>query len=91
MPAADVERALAAHQRMIIIDARPESEWRRVHVAGAVSIPYLDLHRLDEIANDGTWVIAYCACPHHLSGIVVDEPRLISLVLPWLKETSGLK
>ena len=70
-----VAKALAARQRMVIIDARPPSEWMRVHIAGAVSIPYHDLKRLDEVPKDGTWVIAYCACPHHLSGIVVDELR----------------
>ncbi|HEX2689833.1 MAG TPA: rhodanese-like domain-containing protein, partial [Kofleriaceae bacterium] len=70
-----VARALAQKQRMIIIDARPPSEWRRVHIAGAVSIPYHDMKRLDEVPRDGTWIVAYCACPHHLSGIVVDELR----------------
>jgi cytochrome c oxidase cbb3-type subunit III len=70
-----VGKAMAAKQRMVIIDARPPSEWRRVHIAGAVSIPYHDLKRLDEVPRDGTWIIAYCACPHHLSGIVVDELR----------------
>lgn len=74
VPAADVKRALDEHRRIVIIDARPESDWRRVHITGAVSIPYLDLHRLSEIPKDA-WVIAYCACPHHLSGIVVDELR----------------
>lgn len=72
---ADVAAALAAKRRIVIIDARPPSEWMRVHITGAVSIPYHDLKRLDEIPKDGTWVIAYCACPHHLSGIVVDELR----------------
>lgn len=70
-----VARAVAAKQRIVIIDARPTSEWRRVHIAGAVSIPYHDLKRLDDIPRDGTWIVAYCACPHHLSGIVVDELR----------------
>ena len=70
-----VARALAARQRLVIIDARPASEWRRVHVTGAVSIPYHDMKRLDEVPRDGTWIVAYCACPHHLSGIVVDELR----------------
>jgi cytochrome c oxidase cbb3-type subunit III len=74
VPAADVKRALDDHRRIVIIDARPESDWRRVHITGAVSIPYLDLHRLGDIPQD-VWVIAYCACPHHLSGIVVDELR----------------
>ena len=68
----EVARELKAGKRMIIIDARPPSEWRRVHIKGAVSIPYHDTKRLAEIPKD-TWAIAYCACPHHLSGIVVDE------------------
>ncbi len=67
--------AWKAKQRMIIVDARPQSDWMRVHVEGSVSIPHHDLKRLDEVPKDGTWVIAYCACPHHLSGIVVDELR----------------
>jgi mono/diheme cytochrome c family protein/rhodanese-related sulfurtransferase len=70
-----VAAAFAAGQRMVIIDARAGSDWRRVHITGAVSIPYLDMKRLDEVPRDDTWVIAYCACPHHLSGLVVDELR----------------
>lgn len=74
-----VAKAYAAKQRMVIIDARPPSDWRNVHIAGAVSIPYHDLKRLDElpkdVTKDGTWIVAYCACPHHLSGIVADELR----------------
>ncbi len=72
VPAADVKKALDAKAKMVIIDARPESEWMTVHVTGAVSIPHFNLKRLAEIPKDAT-VIAYCACPHHLSGIVVDE------------------
>jgi len=70
-----VAAALAARQRLVIVDARSPSDWRRVRIAGAVSIPYHDLKRLDELPGDGTWVVAYCACPHHLSGIVIDELR----------------
>lgn len=66
-----VNAALTARRRLAIIDARPASEWMRVHVAGAVSIPYHDLKRLAEVPDD-VWAIAYCACPHHLSGEVVD-------------------
>ena len=68
----DVARALAEKRRMIIIDARPPSEWMRVHIAGAVSIPYHEPARLDVVPKD-VYAIAYCACPHHLSGVVVDE------------------
>ncbi len=72
---AQVGKALAAGQRMVIVDARPPSDWRRAHIRGAISIPYHALARVDELPRDDTWIIAYCACPHHLSGIVVDELR----------------
>jgi cytochrome c oxidase cbb3-type subunit 3/ubiquinol-cytochrome c reductase cytochrome c subunit len=62
-------------QRLVIVDARTPADYLRLHIAGAISIPYYDMHDLDKIPNDGTWVIAYCACPHHVSGIVVDELR----------------
>jgi cbb3-type cytochrome c oxidase subunit III len=74
VPAAEVKRALDEQRKLVIVDARPESEWRRAHITGAVSIPYVDMHRLSEVPDD-VWVVAYCACPHHLSGIVVDELR----------------
>jgi cytochrome c oxidase cbb3-type subunit 3 len=72
VPADEVKKALDAKRRMIIIDARPPSDWMRAHIAGAVSIPYHDMARLSEVPDD-VWAIAYCACPHHLSGVVVDE------------------
>jgi cytochrome c oxidase cbb3-type subunit III len=68
----EVSKALAAGRKMSIADARQASDWMRAHITGAVSIPYHDLGRLAEVPQD-VWVIAYCACPHHLSGIIVDE------------------
>ena len=70
-----VKQALDEKRKMVIIDARAPSDWMRVHIPGAVSIPYHDMKRLSEIPNDGTWILAYCACPHHLSGDVVNELR----------------
>ncbi len=73
--AEQVQRALAAKQRMVLIDARSPSDWLQFHIPGAVPIPYYDTAKLERIPNDGTWVIAYCACPHHASGEVVDALR----------------
>ena len=67
----EVNKAYAEKRKMIIIDARPASDWMRARITGAVSIPYHDVKRLAEIPKD-TWVVAYCACPLHLSGEVVD-------------------
>jgi len=70
----EIHRALIDKRKLVIIDARPESDWRTSHIAGAVSIPHYQLGRLGEIPKNA-WVVAYCACPHHLSGIVVDSLR----------------
>jgi cytochrome c oxidase cbb3-type subunit 3 len=71
----DVGKAYKAGRRMIFVDARAPSDWMQMHIKGAVSTPYYQLDSLDSIPNDGTYVIAYCACPHHASGVVVDELR----------------
>ncbi|HRC54688.1 MAG TPA: c-type cytochrome [Kofleriaceae bacterium] len=73
--AADVAAAFKAKRRLVILDARAASDWMLGHIPGAVSMPYYDMRRLEEVPKDGTWVLAYCACPHHASGEVVDELR----------------
>jgi cytochrome c oxidase cbb3-type subunit III len=70
-----VKAALDAKQRLVIIDARASSDWIQFHIPGAISAPYHDTAQLERVPNDGTWVIAYCACPHHASGEVVDALR----------------
>jgi cytochrome c oxidase cbb3-type subunit III len=73
--AAQVLQALEGKRRLIIIDARAPSDWLMFHIPGAVPLPYYDPAELDRIPDDGTWVVAYCACPHHASGEVVDALR----------------
>jgi mono/diheme cytochrome c family protein/rhodanese-related sulfurtransferase len=70
-----VKEALDKKRRLVIADARSPGEWSNLHIAGAISTPYYDAKSLDDIPNDGTWVLAYCACPHHVSGEVVDALR----------------
>ena len=70
-----VKAALDGKRRLIIADARGPAEWATLRIAGAISTPYYDAKALDDIPNDGTWVLAYCACPHHVSGEVVDALR----------------
>jgi cytochrome c oxidase cbb3-type subunit 3 len=73
--AEQVARALDERRRLIIIDARSPSDWIQFHIPGALPIPYYDTAKLERIPNDETWVVAYCACPHHASGEVVDALR----------------
>jgi len=75
VPADAVKQALDRKQRIVIVDARPASDWIRSHIPGAVSIPYHQMDRIKDLPRDGTWIITYCACPHHASGIVLDELR----------------
>ena len=70
-----VKAALDGRRRIIIADARPPSDWLNLHITGAISAPYYDPKALDDLPKDGTWIVAYCACPHHLSGVVVEELR----------------
>jgi cytochrome c oxidase cbb3-type subunit 3/ubiquinol-cytochrome c reductase cytochrome c subunit len=75
VPAEQVKRALAEGRKIVIIDARAPSDWLQFHIPGAISIPYYDAAQLDRVPNDGTWVVAYCGCPHHASGVIVDALR----------------
>jgi cytochrome c oxidase cbb3-type subunit III len=70
-----VNKALHEKRRLVIVDARSPADWVDMHIPGAIPAPYYDDAALARIPNDGTWVIAYCACPHHASGEVVDKLR----------------
>ncbi len=74
VPSVQVAQALARKQRLVIIDARPPSDWIRERIPGSISVPHYDTSSLDRVPRDAV-VIAYCACPHHASGVVVDELR----------------
>lgn len=72
---ADVAKAYAEKRRLIMIDARPTSDYLRLHIPGAISVPYFDMRDLDKVPNDGTWVVSYCVCPHEESGRILEELR----------------
>lgn len=76
VPADDVKAALDAGQRIVLLDARATSDWLAGHIPGAIPVPFYDAtSMLDYLPRDGTWIIAYCACPHAASGQVVDALR----------------
>ncbi len=76
VPAAEVKRAIDRGDRLIVMDARATSDWLSSHVPGAIPMPYYQLEGvLDQLPRDGTWMIAYCACPHAASGHLVDALR----------------
>jgi mono/diheme cytochrome c family protein/rhodanese-related sulfurtransferase len=77
VPADELAAAIKAGARLVLLDARPTSDWHKGHIPGAHPTPFYD--DLDEIASalpkSGTWIISYCACPHAASGKVVDALR----------------
>ena len=76
VPSADVARALTEHRRLVILDTRATSDWSANHMAGALPFPFYDIEEMaSRLPRDGTWILAYCACPHAASGHVVDELR----------------
>lgn len=77
VPAKEVYQAMKDSARMIILDARSEVAWRQTHIPGSVPVPYYEEPEafVDDLPNDGTWIVAYCACPHAASGRVVSTLR----------------
>ncbi len=76
VPSAEVARALEQGQRIVFLDARAPSDYVRYHLPGAIVSPYYDVERLIErLPRDGTWIVAYCGCPHAASGRVMDALR----------------
>ena len=71
-----VRDALAAGQRIILLDARPTSDWVVERIVGSVPVPFYIMEQLiGALPRDGTHVVAYCGCPHAASGRVVDRLR----------------
>jgi cytochrome c oxidase cbb3-type subunit III len=76
VPAEEVHDALVAGARMILLDARPASDWIHGHIPGALPAPFYDAETIaDALPNDDTYIVIYCACPHAASGIVMDVLR----------------
>lgn len=67
-----VNQALQDGAKMIILDARSEVAWRQMHIPGSIPVPYYEdpENFIDDIPNDGTQIVIYCACPHAASGRV---------------------
>lgn len=72
-----VNKALEEGKRMIILDARSEVAWRQMHIPGSAPVPYYEdpENFIDDIPNDGTQVVIYCACPHAASLRVLNTLR----------------
>jgi rhodanese-related sulfurtransferase len=76
VPAAQVKAAIEAGKRLIIVDARAQSDYLQAHIPGALSVPFYSVEEYAaKLPKDGTWIVAYCACPHAASGQVAAALR----------------
>ena len=76
--ASQVAEAILGHRRLIVLDARPRSDWIASHIPGAYPVPFydeLDSALLASLPRNDTWIAVYCSCPHAASGLVVDRLR----------------
>ena len=71
-----LDAAMRSGSRLIILDARPPSDWFLAHIPGAVSAPAYDPDSIIvQLPEDDTWIISYCACPHKYSDQLTDALR----------------
>jgi cytochrome c oxidase cbb3-type subunit 3 len=72
----ELKKAYEAEARMVILDARPASDWLRTHIPGALPVPYYDSEKMiAQLPRDGTWIVTYCGCPHAASDQVTNMLR----------------
>lgn len=72
--AAQVAQAMKDSMKMVILDARSKVAWKQMHIPGSFPVPYYEEPEafINDIPNDDTWVVVYCACPHAASQRVVN-------------------
>lgn len=71
-----LHNAMLNKSRLIILDARPPSDWYLAHIPGAVPAPSYDPESIMiQLPEDDTWIISYCACPHKYSDRLMDALR----------------
>ena len=70
--AGELKAALDQEASLIIIDARPPSDYLLGHIAGAISVPFYDVESALGFLPEDVWIVAYCACPHAESTAAAD-------------------
>lgn len=71
----EVQSLLESGAKMMLLDARPPSDYVVEHIAGAVSVPFYDAAAAVDVLPRETWAVAYCGCPHAASSQLTDALR----------------
>jgi cytochrome c oxidase cbb3-type subunit 3 len=72
VPADDVKAAIDNGSAVILLDARPASDYVLGHISGAISVPFYQVPEVVDALPQDVWIIAYCGCPHAVSGQAFD-------------------
>ena len=70
-----VSEAVTAGNAVVVIDARPNSDFSTSHIEGALNIPFYEVADYVEQLPRDTWIVTYCGCPHAVSGRAADALR----------------
>lgn len=75
--AEQLSAALGKGRRMVLLDTRVPYFWAMAHIGGSVPVPYYsDFAALvEQLPDDGTWIVAYCECPRAAADHTVDQLR----------------
>ncbi|MFT4927791.1 MAG: cytochrome c oxidase cbb3-type subunit 3 [Phenylobacterium sp.] len=74
--AKDLNAALKANKKMVLLDTRVPSVWQTAHIEGSVPLPYYT--DLDEVVKDlpkDVQIVAYCSCPRAAADHVIGQLR----------------
>lgn len=61
------EQLLGKKATMILVDARAPGDYARMHIAGAISVPFYDVDKYAPQIPKDRFILTYCACPHAAS------------------------
>lgn len=75
VPVDEVKKALDGKMRMVILDARASGDFARMHVAGAISVPFYEVEAYAPQIPKDVYILTYCACPHAASVKARDALR----------------
>lgn len=71
----DVKGEIDRGAALVIVDARPPSDYVKGHIAGAISVPFYEVDAYAPQIPKERYVVTYCACPHAISSQARDAFR----------------
>jgi len=72
----DLNEALLAKKKMVLLDTRVPSVWQTAHIEGAIPFPYYaDLDETVAGIPKDVQIVAYCSCPRAAADHTINKLR----------------